>query len=150
VAVLVDAERLPAVVGRQQRNPPKAGRRRPDKWNDRLSDIRSSSDFSRVVDTRSGTIFAAAKVTQMLRSRGAMAPGRGSSSSAKIACSPNKIIQVVEAPRNLAGIALRGELRYLVGDRLRQRLPGGNESYDPYQQCDDYGAMYVHLTSWHR
>jgi hypothetical protein len=65
MAVLIDAERLSAVVAGQQRNPPKAARRRPDKWNNRLSDIRSSSDFSRVVDTRSGTIFAAGKVTQI-------------------------------------------------------------------------------------
>jgi hypothetical protein len=65
MAVLIDTERLSAVVARQQWNPAMAGRRRPDKWNDRLSDIRSSSDFSRVVDTPSGTVFAAVKVTQI-------------------------------------------------------------------------------------
>ncbi len=65
MAVLIDAERLSAVVARQQRNPAKAARRRPDKWNDRLSDIRRSSDFPRVVDTRSGSIFAAAKIAQI-------------------------------------------------------------------------------------
>jgi hypothetical protein len=67
MAALIDAERLSAVVARRQRNPPKAACRRPDKWNNRLSGIRSSSDFSRVVDTRNGTIFAAAKVTQIRR-----------------------------------------------------------------------------------
>jgi hypothetical protein len=66
MTVLIDAKRLSAVVARQQRNPAKAARRRPDKWNDGLSNIRRSSDFSRVVDTRSGTIFAAAKVTKFV------------------------------------------------------------------------------------
>jgi hypothetical protein len=65
MAVPIDAERLSAVVARQQRDPLKAARRPPEKWNDRLSNIRSSSDFSRVVDTRSGTMFAAAKLTQI-------------------------------------------------------------------------------------
>jgi hypothetical protein len=65
MAVLIDAERLSAVVARQQRNLSQTVRRRPDKWNDRFSGIRGSSDFSRVVDTRSGTIFAAAKVAQI-------------------------------------------------------------------------------------
>jgi hypothetical protein len=65
MAVLIDAKRLSAVVTGQQRNPLKAARRCPDKWNNRLRDIRSSNDFSRVVDTRSATIFAAGKVTQI-------------------------------------------------------------------------------------
>jgi len=66
MAVPIDAERLSAVVASQQRTPAKAAARRPDKWNDRLSSIRLSSDFSRIVDARSGTMFAAVKLTQML------------------------------------------------------------------------------------
>jgi hypothetical protein len=79
MAVRIDTERLPAVIARQQRNPLKATRRRPGKWNDRLSAIRSSSDFSRVVDTPSGTIFAAAKVTQIRRPQATVIPDGGSS-----------------------------------------------------------------------
>jgi hypothetical protein len=66
MAVLIDAEGLSTIVAGQQRNPPKDALRCPDKWNDRLSSIRLSSDFSCIVDTRSGTIFAAVKLTQML------------------------------------------------------------------------------------
>jgi type IV secretory pathway TrbF-like protein len=66
MAVVIDAKPLSAVVTGQQRNPLKEALRRPDKWNDRLSSIRLSSDFARIVDTRSGTIFAAVKLTQML------------------------------------------------------------------------------------
>src|SRR5439155_9549315 len=65
MAVTIDAERLSAVVARQQRNPPKAARRRPHKWNDGASNVRSASDFPRVIDSRSGSIFAAAKATQI-------------------------------------------------------------------------------------
>jgi hypothetical protein len=65
MAVLIDAGRLSAVVARQQRNPPKAARRRPDNWNDRFRHIHGSSDFSSVIDTGSGSIFAAAKATQI-------------------------------------------------------------------------------------
>src|SRR4030095_7215106 len=66
VAVCIDAEGLSTAVARQQRKLPKFALRCPDKWNYRLSSIRVSSDFSRIVDTRSGTIFAAVKLTQML------------------------------------------------------------------------------------
>ena len=66
MAMPIDAERLSAVVASQQRTPAKAAPRRPDKWNDRLSGIRFSSDFSRIVNARSGTMVAALKLTQML------------------------------------------------------------------------------------
>jgi hypothetical protein len=74
MAVLIDAERLSAAVARQQRTPAKAAMRRPDKWNDRLSSVCLSSDFSRIVDARSGTIFAAVKLTQMLWLKPAVQP----------------------------------------------------------------------------
>jgi hypothetical protein len=62
----IDAKRLSTIITRQQRNPLKEALRRPGKWNDRLSSIRPTSDFSRIVDARSGTMFAAVKLTQML------------------------------------------------------------------------------------
>jgi hypothetical protein len=74
MAVPIDAERLSTVVASQQRTPAKAAPRRPDKWNYRLSSIRLSSDFSRIVDARSGTMFAALKLTQVLWPTAAVIP----------------------------------------------------------------------------
>jgi hypothetical protein len=74
MAVPIDAERLSAVVASQQRTLAKAAPGRPEKWNDRLSGIRLSSDFSRIVDARSGTMVAAVKLTQMLWPMSAVLP----------------------------------------------------------------------------
>src|SRR6266480_1844127 len=93
MAVPIDAKRLSTIITRQQRNLLKEALRRPDKWNDRLSGIRLSSDFSRIVDTRSRTIFAAVKLTQMLwLLKAAVIPdGRLSLSCGRIRSSPGNI-----------------------------------------------------------
>jgi hypothetical protein len=136
MALPIDAKRLSAVVASQERTPAKAAPASPDKWNDRLSSIRLSSGFSRIVNGPSGTKFAAVKLTQMPWPPMAVIPDTSFNlARGKITCVPSNIAQVIEP----AGDP-RSKLQDCVSSWLPKCLPQNNDSRYHRQNNGEYAS----------